>query len=593
MGLRVMEDEAAGPGHAVIDLGRPVTHAPVLLAFRRLDGEPRDLGPDGWQSGLTWIEGRPVDGGAGSQVRVGPEVVDHIAELVMVEILDDQTGSLGTVSWPALTRSAALPRGVRLSRSTSAPSSTPEPTPDPKPAPTPASPPRLPPVTPPAPPPLPPLPDLSKAPELGMEPQHQAASTAGGRGTGVRRLPAPAWAALLLLALFVLAAILAGSGRHGYELTLAAEPHFRETSRNVFAPAAVDAEIRRAAWVRLFEGWLLRTPPAANLEASVPWLRVRLLAEDSTRRRYVLTLDGTVLPQQPAQTGAITMAAVPGGALATRQVSVARLPPPPTPSADPPSAPAAPPPAPSTSDAGDQCDFLLALEGDPDLPYQPERTFSAAPVAQRMAEGIDACTRARAEARDARDQRRYTFQLGRAYSGRALDRGRGGDNAGAFADMDVARGLWESAARAGSLPAKRQMGILYRGSYNGGGITYVQPNTRRAFDYFFDAANAGYVTAMRDAGAMLLYGADGLAQDIRGGEALLRRAIDAGDADSMSLLGRSLYFGDPPGLAKNTAEGLGLVQQSCVKPNDQTRRFFNQEIQRGRLGAAQRPAGCE
>lgn len=587
MGLQVIEDEAEGPGHALIDLGRPVTQAPVLLAFRRLEGEPRDLGPDGWQSGLTWIKVRPVDGGAGTQVRVGPEVVDHIAELVTVEILDDRTGSLGTVSWPALTRSAALPRAVRLSRSADAPSSAPEPTV--------ASAPPLPQLPPSPPPALPPLPTPPKARELRMEPQQRATSPAGQRDTSVRRLPAPAWAALLVLAVFALAAGLAWSGRHGYELTLASAPHFRETSRNVFAPAAVDAEIRRAAWVRPFEGWLLRAPPAADLSASVPWLRVRLLAEDGTRRHYVLTVDSAALPQQSAQTGTIAIATTAGGTLETRQVSVARLPPAPAPSTEPPRAPVAPPTLvePSASDAGEQCDFLLALEGDPDLPFQPGRTFSSAPVAQRMAEGIDVCTRARAEARDARDQRRFTFQLGRAYAGRALDRGRSGNRAGALADMGMAQGLWDTAARAGSLPAKRQLGVLYRGIYNEGGIVYVQPNARRAFDYFLEAANAGYVTAMRDAGAMLLYGTDGLAQDLRGGEALLRRAIDAGDADAMSLLGRSLYFGDPPGFAKNAAEGLRLVQSSCVKPNDQTRRFFNQEIQRGRLGAEQRPPGCE
>lgn len=586
MGLRVMDDEAGGPGHALIDLGRPVMHAPVLLAFRRLDGEPRDLGPDGWQSGLTWISAQPVDAGAGSQVRVGPEVVDHIAELVMVEILDESTGSLGTISWPALTRSATLPRAVRLSRRASAPLSKPEPT---------ASPPPLPPLPPSAPPPLPPLPDPPKAPELQVGPQQEVTSTGEGRGTSVPRLPAPVWAALLVLAVFAVVAGLAWSGRHGYELTVATEPRFRETSRNVFSPAAVDAEIRRAAWVRPFEGWLLRAPPAADLSASVPWLRVRLLAEDRTRRHYVLTVDGTALPQQPAQTGAITVATAAGGTLETRQVSVTRLPPTPPPSAEPPGPPVAPPGPvePSAPDAGEQCDFLLALEGDPDLPSKPGRTFSAAPVAQRMAEGIDACTRARADARDTRDHRRFTFQLGRAYAGRALDRGRSGNRAGASADMSMAQGLWDTAARAGSLPAKRQMGILYRGIYNEGGIIYVQPNTRKAFEYFFEAANAGYVTAMRDAGAMLLYGADGLAQDLRGGEALLRRAVDAGDADAMSLLGRSLYFGDPPGLAKNAAEGLRLVQRSCVKPNDQSRRFFNQEIQRGRLGAEQRPPGCE
>lgn len=115
MGITVREDsDALQGGFAVIDLGCKV-NSPVRLSFRRLDIEPRNLGPAGWQAGQFWWSPEPVDNdGPETVVRVGPDVADEIGELVPIEISLEGHGVIGVVRWPFIMRSARGPSCARI-----------------------------------------------------------------------------------------------------------------------------------------------------------------------------------------------------------------------------------------------------------------------------------------------------------------------------------------------------------------------------------------------------------------------------------------------------------------------------------------------
>jgi hypothetical protein len=104
MPLRVTQ--ANYRGFALIDLGRMLAQDPIRLSFQRHDAEPRHLGMNGWQAQIAWhATDRLASNGSSTVVRVGPAVVDRIDEFVPVEIVIEGEGSLGTIDWPALTKS--------------------------------------------------------------------------------------------------------------------------------------------------------------------------------------------------------------------------------------------------------------------------------------------------------------------------------------------------------------------------------------------------------------------------------------------------------------------------------------------------------
>jgi hypothetical protein len=110
----IEEDQSERGGFALIDLGRKV-NGPLRFSFRRLDTEPRNLGTGGWQSETTWLgPDRIVRSDPTTIVRFGPEVVDQISELVLIEIALDGFGIIEKVNWPFLMKSSRSLPSVRI-----------------------------------------------------------------------------------------------------------------------------------------------------------------------------------------------------------------------------------------------------------------------------------------------------------------------------------------------------------------------------------------------------------------------------------------------------------------------------------------------
>jgi hypothetical protein len=110
----IEEDQSERGGFALIDLGRKV-NGPLRFSFRRLDAEPRNLGTSGWQSETTWLSpDRIVRSDPTTIVRFGPEVVDQISELVLIEIVLDGFGIVETANWPFLMKSSRSLASVRI-----------------------------------------------------------------------------------------------------------------------------------------------------------------------------------------------------------------------------------------------------------------------------------------------------------------------------------------------------------------------------------------------------------------------------------------------------------------------------------------------
>lgn len=122
MPITVTEDETESGGFALVDLGTLVSSPEPNVSFRRQDAEPRNLGPDGWQSEVAWLAPLSSETSAGRTVlRFGPAVVDRIEELVPVEIVGQDSRSFGIVSWPYVTPAPATGGVLIETRATPAP----------------------------------------------------------------------------------------------------------------------------------------------------------------------------------------------------------------------------------------------------------------------------------------------------------------------------------------------------------------------------------------------------------------------------------------------------------------------------------------
>lgn len=114
MAVIIEEDQSERGGFALIDLGRKV-NGPLRFSFRRVGAEPRNLGAGGWQSEMTWLSpDRIVRSDPTTIARFGPEVVDQISELVLIEIVLDGIGVVETVNWPFLMKSTRSLASVRI-----------------------------------------------------------------------------------------------------------------------------------------------------------------------------------------------------------------------------------------------------------------------------------------------------------------------------------------------------------------------------------------------------------------------------------------------------------------------------------------------
>lgn len=561
MALSVREDDASGPGFALIDLGRPAGETPVRLSFRRSDGITRDLGPDGWQSGQAWLDAEPLTPG-GSIVRVGPAVVNHIDELVRVEVTLAGVGPVGTVAWPSIPHMAGLSGRRLVAEKRPAETAPPE------------TPPPPPPIAPPLPLPVPPVLglDAPKAEEKAAEPAGASSDTEPpSDATGAKRKRALLVPLLLLSLLVLVPSLMAMLGIYGYEAAYDRQPHFRQTQATRFDPDSVTVTVRRVRWVRVFEGWLLRRSlgVSAGFRAATPWIKVDLIKDVVSEAVFRITPLASGLPAEwSAQLTAHLLVHGPGGEIVSVQpVVVQRLPqqqPQPVP-APPPRRPAAPPPQ---VDALRECDLRTAGMLDPDRPpsgafYNPD--FPTLPTATDIDFAIQQCEQSYQVSQDSRQKRRYAAQIGAAYADRALALARAGDPAGARMAMAEATRWWNVGAGLGSPLALNYLALLNNEYFNAqAGLNFVPPNFPQALRYFIRSAEAGNPVAMSSAGALLVEaGKPGLTKDVPSGLLWLERSIEAGYPPAAVNLGTYYYFGDR-GVPADSRRGLDLFRRACA-----------------------------
>jgi hypothetical protein len=136
-------------GWAVLTLRGVAPPADARFRLRRLDGEPAELGPHGWQNGPADLTADAVRAEGGDLVlEVGPAVVDHIVMDTRVEVELPAAGATASAFWPDIPPSASRRGGYTLGTGPGLQEA---------PAPFVAKPPPLPPPEPVAPPPPPPI----------------------------------------------------------------------------------------------------------------------------------------------------------------------------------------------------------------------------------------------------------------------------------------------------------------------------------------------------------------------------------------------------------------------------------------------------
>ena len=119
MTITVREDEDASGGYAFLDLGRKFDRSEPRLSIRRLNAEPRHLGLEGWQFEPAWLEPEAsINNGGTTVLRLGPQIIDQIEELVRIEISVEGEGTIGQVTWPDITPSPQSILGISLEATT-------------------------------------------------------------------------------------------------------------------------------------------------------------------------------------------------------------------------------------------------------------------------------------------------------------------------------------------------------------------------------------------------------------------------------------------------------------------------------------------
>jgi len=238
-----------------------------------------------------------------------------------------------------------------------------------------------------------------------------------------------------------------------------------------------------------------------------------------------------------------------------------------------------------------ECDRLMATQFDIDLPQQQPTANADALSDADVEQAINACA---TSVRDT-SARRLMAQAGRAYAARAVRRAKVPDEQGARADMNEAIRLWNRAADAGSGSAMNFLGAYYKGTFNAN-LSFVTPNFGQALQYWTNGANAGHVRAMRNAGVMLLWGAEKFApveRNLPRAKELLTRALQRGEVGAANELGQAYFYGDPT--EKNTTAGLDLIASACRGGDPDAKAFYDREFARShrREGLpSERPLGC-
>jgi hypothetical protein len=254
-----------------------------------------------------------------------------------------------------------------------------------------------------------------------------------------------------------------------------------------------------------------------------------------------------------------------------------------------------------TADPRADCDRAMAIRFDADRPAsvgfvadtnvlsdtEIEQAITACSAAQRLtlvSTGIAS-----------EQARRFVTQAGRAYAERAWRRAKGGNERAARGDMDQALGLWNRAAADGSGAALNFLGVYHIGNYNvAERLEFVKPNPVVALDYWAKGIERGNVTAMANAGGVLLGDDDPPPpyKNVPRALTLLTDAAARGESKAARMLGMALYLGSPPEVTKDQDRGLDLLGQACRDNDQRALNFIKDQIEKKKLQPSRRPAGC-
>ncbi|MFD1333572.1 caspase family protein [Methylopila musalis] len=184
-----------------------------------------------------------------------------------------------------------------------------------------------------------------------------------------------------------------------------------------------------------------------------------------------------------------------------------------------------------------RCDDLAAAPNDPDKPA--DVTGVSLPRIEARA-AIAACS---AAVKAHPGERRFAYQLGRAY-----------DRADRYRDAFAA---YSKAVEAGGVAAMNNLATLHE---NGQGVALSLP---KAYALYRRAAEAGNVLAMSNVARMTEYGR-GVRKNETEAVAWHRRAAEAGDVASIVKLVPH-YFAGTAGLPKAPQKGMDLFRQAAAK----------------------------
>ncbi|MCB1488204.1 MAG: SEL1-like repeat protein [Bauldia sp.] len=193
---------------------------------------------------------------------------------------------------------------------------------------------------------------------------------------------------------------------------------------------------------------------------------------------------------------------------------------------------------PANEDSGQTCDRLAAHSYDGDRPADVEGTALSL-LGADADEAIAACS---AAIEVAPDERRYVFELGRAYHA-----------AGRF---DEALARYRAAADAGSAIAMNNIGLLYD---TGAGVPV---DYAAAADWYRKGAEAGNVTAMGNL-AGLYYDGDGVARDFVVAQDWYAKAADGGNVLAMNAL--AIMYQDGAGGPQDIDAARALFEKAADK----------------------------
>jgi Sel1 repeat len=173
-------------------------------------------------------------------------------------------------------------------------------------------------------------------------------------------------------------------------------------------------------------------------------------------------------------------------------------------------------------------------------------------------------------------------------------------------DKDTARAkmaqgvdLWQAAAAAGSGAAMNFLGAYYNGTFNSAKLSFVQPDSQKAFDYWLKGARANNTKAMENAGIVYLAGPSDyppIQRDVDKAQLWLTKAIQGGSTNAAVVLGEALFYGSTPGLTRDVKKGLDYLTKACIAGEVGAKRFFDHEMNRPQyrtLLPAVRPTGCD